>query len=237
MPVSFSGSSYAASPRLRAPDVVWAKTASTPLEMNDWVSTLKTWINRAPQDSFWNAEVQALIATAQRMIERWATIAIAPSTWVGTAPYLLPQMTIIRRPFIAVDSIQYVDRMTGEVATVDPALYQSATVSQMCGQLWVADGGDWPDAATRQDAFRITVRTGWPLNSEDPPKPIVPEDLLHGIMMTVAALDANRGDGSISGGHLDNTVFGATHASAPMMIPNHAQAVMAPFRYMGLYVA
>lgn len=225
---------YATQLRTDEPEIIWTKTASDRVD-GIILDNLKTWLNRPLEDAFWDAETASLILIALRAIESWCHISIAPSTWVATMPYILPQQRIVRRPFLSVESITYADPETGTITTVDPATYQVGKARQMCGQVRIGnDAGDWPDAAERQDAFTMTVKTGWPLDESS--KPIIPPDLIHGIMMTVAHLDTNRGDTNPSGGHLANTVYGATHSSAAPIIPALAQALLAPFRYQALYI-
>lgn len=227
-------SGYATAVRQQEPEVLWTKTASTAVD-GILLDTLKTWLNRPLEDTFWDNEAAALIVVAQRAIEQWCNISVAPSTWVATMPYILPQQRLVRRPFLSVESIDYVDPETGTITTINSETYQAGKTRQMCGQIRIGDAyGAWPDVAERQDAFRVTVKTGWPLDADN--NPVLPEDLMHGIMMTVAHLDTNRGDTDPSGGRLANTVYGATHSSAAPIIPALAQALLAPFRYQALFL-
>lgn len=221
---------------LPTPPIVWTKTASTSIN-GVVLNNLKTWIKRPLEDTFWDTEAQALVTVAFRALERYiGNFSFAPSTWVGTMPYIRAQEMIWRRPFLGVDKVEIVEPDTGSIVTVDPATYQAAPITQMCGQLW-ADEGGWPDTAIRQDAVRVTVKTGWPLDSSDPPAPILPEDLMHAILMTVASLDMHRGEEGTDGGHLASTVYGQTHSSGPNVIPPGVQALVAPFHVAGLWLA
>lgn len=225
---------YATRIRQSEPEVIWTKTASDRVD-GIILDSIKTWLNRPLEDAFWDAETSSLILIALRAIESWCNISVAPSTWVATMPYILPQQRIVRRPFLSVESITYADPETGTITTVDPATYQVGKTRQMCGLVRIGDStGQWPDAAERQDAFTMTVKTGWPLDADN--KPVLPEDLVHGIMQTVAYLDTNRGDLDPHGGALANTVYGATHQGGPQIIPQIAQALLAPFKYQALYL-
>ena len=215
-----------------APIIQWTKLSSTPIA-GLVLDNLKTWIHRPLEDSFWNAEAQSLIIVAQRAIERYAHLAIAPSTWVGTMPYIPAVMRLDRRPFLSVEKIEIVEPVAGEIIEVAASTYQAAPISQMCGQLRVDDDG-WPEVAERQDAVRVTVKTGWP-TAGDPPAPVIPEDILHAVMMMVASLDMHRGEEGSTNSQIANTVYGQTHSQGPMVIPPAVQAMLAPFRYVGLY--
>lgn len=210
------------------PVMVWTKVESTPTTALT-VDALKTWLNRPLEDPFWDRESTGLVLVATRAIEQWCSISIAPTTWLGTTSEFATRMTVVRRPFSAVEKIEYVDPVSGQIATVDPTTYQTAPVAQLCGQIWCGEAASWPDTARRVDAVRLTVKTGWQS---------VPEDIMHAIMMTVASLDINRGDdGSSSQGKLANTVWGQSNSRPPSIIPAGAQALLAPYRYLQVMAA
>jgi len=218
-----------------APVALWTKTATTPID-GPILATIKTWINRPLEDVFWDSEAATLFTVAQRVIEKWCEMAIAPATWVGTMPFLPPSFRIIKRPFLTVTAISVVDPDTGAVTALDPATYLAMPASQMCGHVQLADGQTWPALAKRPDAVRITVTTGWPLGADD--NPVLPDELTHALAVVVAYLDANRGDSGGGGaGRLANTVWGQTHPTGASALPAEAQALLSPLKYMGLYVA
>lgn len=218
--------------RLPEPEAVWTKTASDAVPGIP-LNVVKTWLNRPLEDTFWDAETQALLIVALRAVEAWCHISIAPSTWVATMPYLLPEQRIVRRPFLSVESIQYVDP-DGNTVTADTSIYQVAKAPQKTGLVRIGYGGTWPATADRADAVTMTVKTGWPLDADD--NPVLPDEIMHGIRMTVASLDTQHGDADPSGGSLANTVWGQTHSQAAPIIPQLAQAVLAPWRYQAIYV-
>lgn len=200
------------------PATIWTKGAEgalAPIVLD----TLKTWIHRPLEDNFWNGEALALIRVAQRAIEQRCQIALAPTTWTGTAAEFPTK--IIRRPFLAVTQVQYVDP-TGQIATLPTDQYVAAPELQLCGQLLSPRDVNWPETATRPDAVRMTVTTEFPT---------LPDDIVHALLMTVAALDTNRGDGGGGGSRLDSTVWGQTHGSGPNVIPAGAMALLAPYTY------
>lgn len=199
------------------PVPVWTKEESPldPIVLN----TLKTWIHRPLEDNFWNAEAQALIKVAQRAIEQRCWLALAPTVWTGAASDF--PVRVLRRPFLAVTKIDYVNQITGEVVTLPTDQYVAAPDLQLCGQILPPVGVDWPTVATRPDAVRLTVTTGFGNT--------MPEDIVHAIMMTVAALDSNRGDNGGGGSRLDNTVWGQTNGSGASIIPKGALALLAPY--------
>jgi hypothetical protein len=207
--------------------IQWTKVASQSVAALA-MSTLKTWINRPLEDVFWDTEAAALALVAQRAIEAHCEITMMPSAWVGTCPWFPWGDTLVRRPFGAVTRIDYTTP-DGAQQILDGGLYFSELTSQFCGTIRPADNREWPALARRSDAVRLTVGTWFAGN--------LPEDIMHALMMTVAHLDSNRGDmgGGSGGGGLSNTVYGATHANAPSIIPMAAQALLRPYRYMGWY--
>lgn len=202
------------------PVMIWTKAVEGGLS-TIVLDTLKTWIHRPLEDNFWNAEASALIRVAQRAIERRFSLSLAQTTWVGRSNGF--PTTILQRPFLGVTLIEYIHPDTGEVITLPTDQYVVAPGLQYCGQILPPRNVIWPECAERPDSVRITVTTGF----SD-----LPEDMVHAMMMTIAALDSNRGDGGGGGGsHLDSTVYGATHASGPSIIPAGAMALLAPFAY------
>lgn len=212
-----------------AETIQWRQTASTPIAdvvLND----VKTWINRPVEDTFWDAETIGLIRTAQRAIEAHCQITLSTSTWVGTLSRFHDRMRLFRRPFLAVDSIQYVDT-AGEILTLDPVLYQAAPVGQMCGQIVLADDEDWPDTARRMDAVRITARTGFV--ALDGVTPELPHEIMHALKMTVSELDSARGDAD-QGGSGNKTVYAmkqikSGYLNAPI------RELLAPYAYASVF--
>jgi len=193
---------------------------------------VKTFINRPLEDTFWDAETEQLITVAQAAIETYLQMSIEPATWLGTAPRLTHGTVIAKRPFLDVVGIQYVDPISGVSTTLDPSTYLVEDYAQRRGLIRLAATAQWPCAAQRRDAWRVMVTTGWPLDSDS--NPIIPPDLMHALAMTVAALDASRGDGG-GGGHLDNTVWGQTHAGGASVIPAGARALLASYRLVQTY--
>ena len=212
------------------PPILWTKVSSVsiaPLVLND----VKTFVNRPLEDVFWDAETTTLIIVAQRAIEQHCQIAIAPTVWSGTAP-MFP-VKLLRRPFLAVTALNYVDPDTGTITAVDPTTYLATPDRQMMGLLLPGSGTDYPTPAVRPDAVQLTVTTGWPVDGLG--NPIIPEDIVHALKMTVAAIDMNRGDVHVSGGHLEQTVYGQTHSGSSSIIPSPALALLGPYTYRGVY--
>lgn len=196
------------------------------------LADVKTFINRPLEDTFWDTETKALISVAVKAIETYLNTSIAPCTYVGTALTLDPRERLVCRPFLSVERVEWVDDATGAVATVDPATYLVLPEAQATGSIEIEDGRQWPTAARRADAFRVTVKTGFVgfdgLTFE------LPDDLLHALKMTVAALDSNRGDGGGGGG--DVTVYALKNVHAHV-IPEAARALLAPYKWREIVVA
>lgn len=212
--------------RIREPNVLWTKVSSLALS-GVAMDAIKTWINRPLEETFFDMETQGLVLAAQRAIEQRCRMSLARTVWAGTA-WGFP-VKIMQRPFVSVDKVEYVDPSSGEVLTADPATYVSAPDLQFMGQLLPSDRNDWPDIANRPDAVRLTVTAGF--------GDVIPNDIMHALLMTVANLDLNRGDVMASAGHLAQTVYGQTHSQAPNVIPQGAMALLGPYIYRQINVA
>jgi hypothetical protein len=213
-----------------AQTIIWRQTASVPITdvvLND----VKTWINRPLEDMYWDDETVTMIRTAQRAIEAHCQLALATSTWVGTTSRFYDVMRLIRRPFLDVEKIDYVDNATGSIITLNPDIYQVAPVGQMCGQITLGDGESWPDTARRMDAVRITAKTGFV--GFDGVTPELPIEILHALKMTVSELDTARGDdGGTSGGR--QTVF-AMKQNRGGYLNNSIRDLLAPYSYVSVF--
>jgi hypothetical protein len=174
-----------------APHIQWRQTASTPIAsiiLND----VKTFINRPVEDTFWDNETTAFIQVAQRAIEQHCEMSLSLATWVGTLPRLFDEFRIVRRPFAAVEKIEYVEPATGNILTVDPSIYHVVPIAQNCAMVALGEDASWPDTANRLDAVRITVKTGF--YDFDGVTPKLPQEIVQALSMTVTELDAARGD-------------------------------------------
>lgn len=222
---------YCSSSVLTAPQALliqWKQTAVTKLEDVLTLEDVKTWLNRPLEDNFWDQETARLIRVAVRAIEHHCQFTLCPATWAGTLPRFYDQFRITKRPLHNVVSLAYVDRTTGEMTTVDPSIYQVGTVSQQCGMITLGDGEMWPDAATRMDAVRIVVETGF--YGMDGTTPELPPDIVHALSMTVAELDANRGDEGGSGPGSSTTVYAMKQVRGGYLNQS-VRDLLAPYTY------
>ena len=222
----------------RAVPIQWRKTeeaANLPGDPAEWLTTTKTFLNRPLEDTFFDAEVAMLLKAARRAVEAHCRLALAPATWVGVCREL-PRDGLrlgAARPFRSVEKIEYVDADTGQIVIMDPALYIASPAAQFCGAVELGDGLDWPPIARRADAVRITAKTGF--YDLDGTTPRLPDDVRQAVLMTVAALDANHGDGG-SGGGGGVTVFALQNVHASP-IPEVARVLLAPYVYRLVVVA
>ena len=191
------------------------------------LNTVKTFINRPLEDTFWDDEIRSFLRVAERTIEQFCQLTLSHGSYVGTLPAFYPRIKINKRPFTNVTGIDYVEHSTGEIKTVATSVYGVAPLAQDCGMVFLGDAQEWPDAARRMDAVRITITAGFPDG--------LPDDLLHALLMTVAALDKGRGDDSGSGGRM--TVYAMKQAtSGRSIIPIEARSLLAPYIYRSVTV-
>ena len=97
----------------------------------------------------------------------------------------------------------------------------------------LGDGCQWPDTARRLDAVRIMATTGY--YDLDGTTAIVPDDILHAIKMTVAELDAGRGDEG-GGGGSGTTVYAMKQVRAGYLSET-VRALLHPYTYQSIAVA
>lgn len=193
----------------------WVRTAvGDPLAID--LNTVKDWLNRPREDTFWDTQISGFTLTAQKAIETLCQMVIVPSTWVGSIPCFYSSIRINKRPFQGVTEIDYVDAGTGTITTVDPTLYQALPIAQNCGMVFLGDGLSWPTAAVRWDAVRITVSAGYP-------NPL-PDEIEHALLLTIAAVDKRRGDEGGSGGRV--SVYEQKNTHGASIVPPEARALL-----------
>lgn len=197
---------------------LWTKTSEEdPLAID--VNQIKAFLKIPLEDTTWDAEYTMLSASAQRAIEQLCgNFSLVTSTWVGSFPCFYNQMRLNRRPFQAVSKIEYVAPATGTITTVPTTVYQALPIAQACGCVFLGDGQDWPTAARRIDAVRITVTAGFDASE-------LPADVENALLMTIAALDKGRGDGGGGGGRM--TVYAMKHPTGAQIVPPEARALLA----------
>lgn len=209
----------------------WVRTvAGDPLAID--LNTVKDWLNRPREDSFWDTQISGFTRTAQLAIETLCQMVLVPSTWVGSFPSIPSSVffastaqfyntvRINKRPFQAVTEIDYVDPTTGVITVLDPTTYFATPIAQLCGQVYLGDGFQWPAMAYRQDAVRITVTAGFP-------NPL-PDDIAHALLITIAAIDSRRGDETGSGGRV--SVYEQKNSHGASIVPAEAQALLRDYR-------
>lgn len=200
------------------------------------LDTVKNFLNIPLEDTFFDAEKTAIAHAAQQEVERYISATLAPTRWVGTLPEWSDQFRIDKRPFRAVEKIECVEPVTGNVLTVDPETYITGKISQKCGVVSRGDGCAWPAAARRWDAIRVTAVAGFDnvgSTVDNTAMHPLPDAIKQALLIVTAALDRSRGDGgSGGGGGVANTVWGMKHGQGPSVIPNEAKALLMRYRHV-----
>lgn len=194
------------------------------------LDTVKDFIQRPREDTFWDVEITNFMRVAQAEIERVCQMSLTPTTWVGYFPtqaFSYDQIHLIKRPFIDITKVEYVAPTTGTITQVDSATYQSMPVSQMCGMAMLGEGCSWPTPAMRMDAVRVTCRTGF---AEMPP------EITHALLLTLAAIDSQRGDSGGGGGGSSVTVYAMKMASGGggSFLPREARGLLSDYIYRSI---
>jgi uncharacterized phiE125 gp8 family phage protein len=205
-----------------APPLVPRWTIVTPPAVNALpvaLDTVKIFINRPLEDTFWDAETTSLIRIAATAIENYCKITLIETVFQASVPQFFPNIRLDKRPFQNVLSVKYV-APDGEILTVDAGLWHALPIPQASGMVFLGDDLEWPETARRYDAVRIEVRAGFPEGE-------VPEEIMHALMMTVAALDRTRGDEQAKqGGNV--TVYAMKNSRGGSIIPVEAKSLLGP---------
>lgn len=210
----------------------WKKTGSG-ADLAVDLDTVKDFINRPREDTFWDAEIESFIKVAQVEIEKACHLALTANTYLVTVPTFEDRIRLThRRPFLDVTGIQYVDAETGVIKDVDSDVFHAIPIDQECGMVFLGDGKAWPNAAYRWDAVRITVRAGFAIDQTDEAAGYMPmpEEVNHALLMTIASLDMARGDTQASPGS-NVTVYAMKNSKGGGIMPVEAKALLRDWTY------
>lgn len=194
------------------------------------LSDVREFVGLPTVDASRDVELTIFVKAATAAIEQHCQMSILDTTWLASGPFFGERMRLAKRPFKAVTKVEYVQEVTGEITTVASSKYYTTPDGQRAGMIFLGDGLDWPeDVAVRHDAVRVTFLAGYGTDHI-----YVPPDIRHAILMTVAAMDAKRGDCEDSGSGA--SVY-AMKNSTPSIVPASAQPLLAPYVYHHVAVA
>lgn len=113
-------------------------------------------------------------------------------------------------PVISIDSVEYVDPVSGNYVAWNAANYETDLVSL---EAWIAPVDSWPTPMTTLNAVRITFTAGYADAASVPPA------IRHAMLLLIGTWYENR----------------AASSETPMTeIPFAATALLAPFRRVGI---
>lgn len=177
-------------------------------------------------DAGLDAELGGFILSAQRAIEAYLGDCKLMTTVIRSDIAGLGDVTELRmRPYQSMTSIEYVDPDTGDITTVTATDYHVVRGTQFRGIVHLGDGKEWPETATRADAFRLTYSVGWTAET-------LPADIKMALLQIVAKLNASRGDCEESSG--GGSVYAMKNANATAF-PPAAVALLAPYKLMEMW--
>jgi uncharacterized phiE125 gp8 family phage protein len=146
-----------------------------------------------------DALITSLITAATLDAEHISGRALMPQKWLLTLDsFVKPtaqwgmyvpavqSIDLPRPPVTGVDSIKYVDAVTGTLTTVNPTVYQVAMASDYTAKIVPAYGQSWPSPRAQPESVQILFSTGY----ADATK--VPEPIKTWIKLKVGALYENR---------------------------------------------
>ena len=210
----------------------WTRTsAGTTLAID--LDTVKDFVNRPREDTFWDTEITSFIKVATAEIEKECSLALTACTFRVTLPVFEDRIKLSKyRPFLDVTGIEYVAAETGEITTCPTDIYHALPIEQDCGMVFLGDGKAWPNAARRHDAVRITVRAGFGISDGELTAgyPERPSEIDHALLMTIAALDMARGD-TQAGASSNVTVYAMKNSRGGSIIPGEAKSLLRNYVY------
>jgi uncharacterized phiE125 gp8 family phage protein len=195
---------------------------------------VKVFTARPVQDSAWDDEITTFIRVAQAEIEKETRICLTPGIWTGTLPRFADRIRLTRRPFVSLETFQYVDPSTGTITTVDPKTYHVQDETQLIGMIYRGDANSWPPVAMRRDAVRVSVKAGYAITAEDITAgyPKLPYEMKHAVLMTIASLEKARGDTEASSGNV--TVYAMKNSKGGGLVPAEAKSLISQYKYQHL---
>jgi hypothetical protein len=186
---------------------------------------IKDFLHLAPEDTTRDVELAWFLATAVAAVETYAQINLRLTRWTVTLPAFADHIQLNKRPFLQVDRVSYVAPVTGEVLAVPDTDWSAGQVEQLTGMLFRSDNATWPETARRYDAVELDVVSGFPDGT-------LPDEIVHALLMTVAAIDHNRGDCGCDA----KPLRGGKNTPPPSVIPETARALLGPWRYVSLLI-
>lgn len=144
------------------------------------VSTVKDAIGIPSEDTGSDSLVEAAINGAVAVIEQSCGITLGLTTFAAYGARFMDAMRLEKRPFVDLTEIAYVQETGDNQAIVDSAVYHIVDGPMDSGEIWRAEGQEWPqDVANRPAAIEITFRSGYAT---------LPADLASAVVLTAAAI-------------------------------------------------
>lgn len=215
----------------------WVRTSAAE-ELAIDLDTVKDFIDRPREDTFWDQELETFVKVATAEIEKECCLSLTPGEFRVTVPAFEDRLRLTKfRPFVEVSQIDYVAAETGEITTVDSTIYHAMPIEQECGMVFLGEGKAWPNAAYRHDAIRLTVKAGFGVNQADYDAGYFerPSEVTHALLMTIASLDMARGDTQASPG-ANVTVYAMKNSKGGSIIPQEAKSLLRNWTYRWITV-
>lgn len=158
------------------------QTAATVLPVSLVEAKLHLRVDVSDEDAL----ITSLIGSATLEAEHLMGRAVMPQKWQVMLDAFASSIDLQRPPVTAVDSVKYVDAVTGTLTTVSPSVYQFVAGSEYTARVVPAYGQVWPSARAQTEAVQIIFSTGYVDAAS------VPEPIKSWIKLRVGALYENR---------------------------------------------
>lgn len=170
-----------------------------------------------------DALIASLITTARQCAEQWLSRSLITQTWRLFLDHV-PTENIIELPRPPLISIEHIkSHNDADEETIFPAEAYLVDTARQPGRIILRSGASWPDPTRSANALEIQFSAGYGTTAED-----VPAAIRQGILIHVASLFSDRGDGLAADGQPNRS---ANKLNTP---PANAYALYAPYRLLGL---
>lgn len=137
-------------------------------------------------DTSEDALFTSLIGSATLEAEHLMGRSVMPQKWQVLLDGFPSAITLQRPTLTAVDSVKYVDAITGSLTTLDPSVYQVVAGSDYTASVVCAYGKSWPSSRAQPESVQVIFSTGYADAAS------VPEPIKTWIKLRVGALYENR---------------------------------------------
>jgi uncharacterized phiE125 gp8 family phage protein len=137
-------------------------------------------------DTSEDALFSSLIGSATLEAEHLMGRAVMPQKWQVMLDGFASSIELQRPPVTGVDSVKYVDAVTGTLTTLSASVYQVVAGSDYSARVVLAYGQSWPSSRAQPESVQVIFSTGYADAAS------VPEPIKTWIKLRVGTMYENR---------------------------------------------